>query len=179
MLSIFCGSKLNIYDGYKKPSVELVKTLNTEFKYAFGGGDEGIMGDVARVCIQNGYYTVGVNCLRWKSESDSLLSEVHYFDNIIERQNELIKRGDGYIVLPGGVGTIYEALQCITLNDVKEANKPIFFLNIGNYFMHLFDMLNWGRKMGTITKSNSQLNIIVKDTPEELAKEIRKWFTPL
>ena len=110
-----------------------------------------------------------------KKDQQDLVSGV--FFSIIDRQNVLISIGDAYIALPGGVGTIYEALQCITLNDVKEASKPVFFLNTDNYFNSLFDMLNHGRKMGTISKSNEELKIIVRDNPEELAKEIKKYFS--
>jgi len=175
-ITIFCGSKLTIRDGLKQGVKELVEELGDNFKYAYGGGETGLMGELNKTCIKNWYYTIGINCHRWKDEGDEKLSEVHYFDSIIDRQNVLISIGDAYVVLPGGVGTIYEALQCITLNDVKEASKPVFFLNTNNYFMSLFDMLDHGRKMGTISKSNEDLKIIVKDRWDELAKEIKKYF---
>jgi uncharacterized protein (TIGR00730 family) len=178
-VTIFCGSKLSINEGLKQGVHELVEYLGDDFKFSYGGGSEGIMGIFNNACIELGYYTIGVNCYRWMDEGDKKLNEVHYYESIIDRQNELIKRGDGYIVLPGGVGTIYEALQCITLNDVKEASKPVFFLNTNNYFMSFFDMLNHGRKMGTISKSNEALKIIVRDNPEELSKEIKKYFSDL
>jgi uncharacterized protein (TIGR00730 family) len=175
-ITIFCGSKLIINEGLKMGVKELVEQLGDDFKYSYGGGETGLMGIFNKACIERGYYTIGINCHRWKDEGDEKLNEVHYFDSIIDRQNVLISIGDAYIVLPGGVGTIYEALQCITLNDVKETSKPIFFLNTNNYFMSLFDMLNWGRRMGTISKSNEELKIVVKDNPYELAKEIKKYF---
>jgi uncharacterized protein (TIGR00730 family) len=173
-ITIFCGSKQTINEGLKRGIEDFIKELGGEFKYAYGGGSEGIMGIVNKTCIDNGYYTIGVNCHRWKDDGDSKLNEVYYFESIVDRQNILVSIGDCYVVLPGGVGTVYEALQCITMNDVKEASKPVFFLNTNNYFMHLFDMLEWGRKAGTISKTNEQMNIIVKDRPDELAKEIKR-----
>jgi uncharacterized protein (TIGR00730 family) len=152
-ITIFCGSKLTINNSLKQGVEELVELLGDQFKYAYGGGETGLMGELNKTCINKGYYTIGINCHRWKDKGDEKLNEVHYFDNIIDRQNALISIGDAYIALPGGVGTIYEALQCITLNDVKEANKPVFFLNTENYFNSLFDMINNGRKMGTIQKN--------------------------
>ena len=175
-ITIFCGSKLTINDCLKQGVKELVELLGNGFKYGYGGGEDGIMGIFNKACVESGYYTIGINCHRWKDEGDDKLNEVHYFNSIIDRQNVLISIGDAYIALPGGVGTIYEALQCITLNDVKEANKPVFFLNTDNYFNSLFDMLNHGRKMGTISKSNEELKIVIRDNPEELAKEIKKYF---
>ena len=62
------------------------------------------------------------------------------------------------------------------MNDVKESNKAVFILNTNNYFMHFFNMLDWGRKMGTISKANDQMNIIVRDTADELSEEIKKYF---
>ncbi len=180
-ITIFCGSKETINEEFKKGIVELITGLGTvknnsgPFKFAYGGGSNGIMGIVNKTCIDNGYYTIGINCHRWKDDSDKNLNEVYYFDNLVDRQNILVSIGDCYLVLPGGVGTLYEALQCITMNDTKEINKPVFFLNTNNYFMSLFDMLECGRKSGTITKTNEQMNIIVKDTPDELIEEIKKF----
>jgi len=175
-LTIFCSSKLTVNNTFYEPCQTLITLLNNDFKYVYGGGSDGLMGCINRICIKNGYHTTGVNCKRWKDEGDNKLNEVIYFDSIIDRQNELIRRGDGYIVLPGGVGTIYEALQCITLNDIKESNKPVFFLNVNKYFNSLFDMLDDGRIMGTIGKTNREMNIIIRDNPVDLANEIKKYF---
>jgi len=175
-ITVFCGSKLTINNGLKEGIEGFIKELGNDFKFAYGGGSDGIMGIVNSTCIDNGYYTIGVNCHRWKDEGDEKLNEVYYFDSLVDRQNKLVSIGDGYVVLPGGVGTVYEALQCITMNDVKEVNKPVFILNTNNYFFHFFNMLDWGRKMGTISKSNEQMNIIVRDTADELAKEIKNYF---
>jgi uncharacterized protein (TIGR00730 family) len=176
-LVLFGGSKLTIDDSLKKDSSTLIKLLGDRFKYVYGGGNDGIMGTVCNICLENKYSISGVNCKKWKSDSDLLLNNIVYYDNIIDRQTELIVRGDGYICLPGGVGTLFEALQCITLNDTKEQNKPIFFLNTDNYFMHFFSMLEMGRKHGTVSKTNKQLNITVRDTPDELSDEIQKLIS--
>ena len=62
------------------------------------------------------------------------------------------------------------------MNDIKEHRKPVFILNMSNYFMSLIDMIEWGRKMGMITKTNEELCLYVKDNGEELSKCINEYY---
>ena len=79
-ITVFCGSKLTINNGLKEGIEGFIKGLGKDFKFAYGGGSDGIMGIVNSTCIDNGYYTIGVNCHRWKDEGDEKLNEVYYFD---------------------------------------------------------------------------------------------------
>jgi len=174
-ITIFCGSKdTNNKEAIKNEICKLLSGIDsTKFSIAYGGGTHGYMGSIFHGCKENNLFLTSVNCYRWKEQVDPLFKNYreYFHKSILERQNHLLFIGDIYIVLPGGCGTIFEAMQAITCNDIKESNKPIYFLNINNYFDHLFKMLDYGREQGTINKTNEELNIIIcKDNKELLEK---------
>ncbi len=177
-LSIFCSSKKDFNKNYIKDTKTLFKYLGNKYKYSFGGGNDGLMGVVRGELVNYGCDIFISNCLKWRDLYDETIENtiVEYFDNITDRQKRLIEVADGFIVFPGGLGTIYELLQVITMNDIKEHRKPVFILNMSNYFMSLIDMIEWGRKMGMITKTNEELCLYVKDNGEELSKCINEYY---
>ncbi len=175
-ITFFCGSKDTAQDDYFKSEINTLLTLlGNRYTYCYGGGNKGYMGQIYYSSIDNNLSLTSINCERWFQPELSYSSEVLYA-SILDRQNHLIQIADGYIVCPGGVGTIFEVFQAITMNDVKEANKPIFFLNSNHYFDHLFDMINYCRQVGTINKSDEMLKIYKATTAIELSKLINTIF---
>jgi uncharacterized protein (TIGR00730 family) len=174
-ISIFCGSKdSNNNETIKLEIYKVLSHINpNQFSIAYGGGTRGYMGDIYYGCKEKELFLISINCEKWKEQiNHSFKNYREYFHKSLhERQNHLLFVGDIYIVLPGGVGTIFEAMQAIVNNDIKETNKPIYFLNINNYFELFFKLLDHGREQGTINKSNEELNIIIcKDSKELLEK---------
>lgn len=179
-IGIFSNSKPNIDECYKNITslfIELLcKNSNNKFIFYYGGGNSGLMGIIAETCIKNNNSIIGVNCNRWKCDIDNRLNRCYYYDGIIERQNKLIELCEGYIILPGGVGSMYELFQVLTLNDVGEKNNPIFMLNINNYFKLLIEFIEECRRHGTIIKSNEKLKLYIVDDYVELVKVIIEYY---
>lgn len=171
-LTVFSGSKLNIDDKFKEAATQLMDQLAAcgEFSFAYGGGYTGIMSCVRDSCVKHQAHIVGVNCYKWASEKDQELTKCVYYDSIIDRQNHLVELGDAYVVLPGGVGTLFEALQVITINDVTSAKRPVFILNTNNYFEPFKQLMANGRATNMINKDDTQLCIYFGSTPDELFK---------
>ncbi len=100
----------------------------------------------------------------------------YLFDNIIDRQKKLVELGDGYLIFPGGYGTHYETLEVITKNDIGEASKPIFILNIGEIFDNLINQINFLVKEKFITRDLKKLNVFVENDPELLVQHINNYW---
>jgi len=175
-LTFFCGSKETAHDEYFKSEIHTLLTLlGDRYTYCYGGGNKGYMGQIYETSVDNNLSLTSINCERWFQPELKYDKEVLY-TSILDRQNKLIEIADGYVVCPGGVGTIFEVFQAITMNDVKETNKPIFFLNSNQYFDHLFEMINYGRQVGTINKSDDVLRIYKTETAKELSELINTIF---
>jgi len=171
-ITIFCGSKDTIYSPTIQREIQHFFTLiNKEYTFVYGGGTHGLMKEIYDAYIEHKFKLISVNCNRWIEDSVIYTEEICY-PSIVDRQKHLIEIGDAFIVFPGGLGTTFEALQAITLNDVKETNKPVLFLNCNNYFDPLFSMIDHCRQLGMINKTNEQLNIHIVSTSEECVHRI-------
>ena len=134
----------------------------------YGGGTNGIMGS-----IRNGWKEIGGTVITSNINKfvESDISDDYLFDNIIDRQKKLVELGDGYIVLAGGYGTHYEALEVITKNDIGEALKPIFILNTNGIFDNLISQIDLLVREKFITKNFDKLNVFVEKILMNLSKE--------
>lgn len=176
IISIFCGSKDTTSSQYISSQIyKLIYSIPREIDIAYGGGTHGLMKQIYQGVKDKNSKLITINCEKWR-ETSTIKNDLHieyYYDSIIDRQNHLVQIADAYIVCPGGIGTLYEALQVITLNDVQSISKPIYVFNLNNYFMHLFNMLEHCRKIGTIYKTNEELNIHIFDQVESLVESIK------
>jgi uncharacterized protein (TIGR00730 family) len=176
-ISIFLGSKSEV-SSYTKPVQTLLDSLAQlpNCRLAYGGGTTGLMKEVLTACKKHDTPLFISNCTRWKCEEEvpNKTIETHYHESILDRQNLLLRVADAYVVCPGGIGTVFEFMQALTCNDMKETSKPIFLYNVNNYFMHLLDFLAWARKCGMVTKTNEELLLYSIDHPDTLIEKIKQ-----
>lgn len=173
-LSIFCSSKSNLDPKYYLQTHQLVSNLNpSKFNIVYGGGTGGIMGTVRKSWLEVGGTIISSNVNRFVEHG---ITDDYLFNNIIDRQKKLVDLGDGYLVFPGGYGTHYETLEVITKNDIGEAYKPVFILNINGIFDYFIAQINLLISEGFITRDFEKLNIFVESEPEKLIQIINDFF---
>lgn len=173
-LSTFCSSKSNLDSKYYLQTHQLISNLNPlKFNIVYGGGSIGIMGTVRKSWLEVGGTIISSNIIKFV-EPD--ITDDYLFDNIIDRQKKLVDLGDGYLVFPGGYGTHYETLEVITKNDIGEASKPVFILNINGVFDNFIAQINLLIKEKFITRDFTKLNIFVESEPEKLIERINNYF---
>ena len=163
-ITIFGSSKININKKYFEKSRELITKLNEHkntINVVYGGGSQGLMGEIA---LFKGN-VISSNITKFTEHS---VEDEYVFDNIQDRQRKLTELGDMYIILPGGYGTIYELMEVLTLNDIKEIKKPIIIYNIDNFFdgfINYFDELS---QKGFLSYKLNELNVRVSNNPIEV-----------
>ena len=137
-VGIFCSSR-DSSKIYKSIVLHLVTVLSkcAIRGIVYGGGDNGLMGIVQNAAQAYSIPIVGHNLERWKQ--DTAYTEFIY-PTLLDRQKGLITSSDMYIVLPGGIGTIYELIQVLAHNDVEQLYKPIVLYNVDHIFDPLLDM---------------------------------------
>lgn len=173
-LSTFCSSKSNLKSIYYLQTNQLISNLNpSKYNIVYGGGTGGIMGTVRKSWLEVGGTIISSNITRFV-EPD--ITDDYLFDNIIDRQKKLVDLGDGYLVFPGGYGTHYEMLEVITANDIGQASKPVFILNIDGIFNNFITQINLLIKEGFITRDFVKLNIFVESEPEKLIERINNYY---
>lgn len=173
-LSTFCSSKSNLDPKYYLQTHQLISNLDpSKYTIVYGGGTGGIMGTVRKSWLEVGGTIISSNITKFVEHG---IVDDYLFDNLIDRQKKLVELGNGYLVFPGGYGTHYETLEVITANDIGEAFKPVFILNIDGIFDNFISQINVLIKEKFITRDFNKLNIFVESEPEKLIERINNFF---
>ena len=109
----------------------------------FGGGQEGIMGAVARGAHAHGGKIIGI-APRFFDQPGILFAdctEFIYTDTMRERKALMEEHAEAFIVLPGGIGTYEEFFEMLTLKQLGRHNKPMVMLNTRGYYGPMAAML--------------------------------------
>lgn len=137
-ICVFCASSKLVDNSYKKVAKELGREIGKKgLNLVYGGASIGLMGCVARSVHEEKGKVVGVLPRFFRSKEDI---EYHDADELVvtndmrERKAEMDKRSDAFIVLPGGVGTLEEAMEILSMRQLKLTDKPLVFINSKGFF---------------------------------------------
>ena len=113
------------------------------FGLVFGGGVRGMMGAAARGAKSAGGRVIGVAPSFFKPQGVLYdgCDEFIYTETMRERKQKMEELSDGFIVMPGGIGTFEEFFEIFTLRQLGRHEKPIALLNTNGYYNSLSDML--------------------------------------
>lgn len=139
----------------------------------FGGGDTGMMGACARGVHDNNGKTIGI-APEWIGGFEPLCehcSEFIYVDTMDERKAEFVKNSDAFIISPGGIGTLDEFFEIITLKKLKQHNKEIIVFNINHFFDKMLEMIDEMGKKGFLYKQEDLFK--TANTIEDIFKYLR------
>ena len=120
------------------------KLAENNHTLVFGGGDTGMMGACAKGLHDNNGKSIGI-APEWIDDFEPLCKdcdEFIYVDSMNERKQEFIKNSDAFIISPGGIGTLDEFFEMITLKKLKQHDKLIIVFNIEHYYDKMLEMLN-------------------------------------
>jgi uncharacterized protein (TIGR00730 family) len=143
-LCVFCGSKNGKNPAYIASAKRLGELMaERSVTLVYGGGRIGLMGVVADAILTGGGKVIGVipeflNDLEVGLES---VTEQIVTNSMHERKNKMFELSDGFVVLPGGLGTLDETLEIITWKQLRIHSKPIVVLNTGDYWAPLSDLV--------------------------------------
>jgi uncharacterized protein (TIGR00730 family) len=144
-LCVYCGSSEKSDEIYKKAAVQLGQRIaQNGYGLAYGGGRLGLMGLVACAVIDGGGPTFGVTTklLDKREGAQQGLDELHVASTMHERKLKMSEKGDAFIILPGGYGTLDEFFEILTWKQLVIHKKPIIILNINGYWNPLLNLLN-------------------------------------
>jgi uncharacterized protein (TIGR00730 family) len=164
IVGIFCSSRASamVYE-HAVVSMMAVLAAHGITQLTYGGGSHGLMGVVYRESLTHSIPIVGHNLERWSLPH--LDSEIIY-SNLIDRQRGIMDMSDMYLILPGGIGTIYELTQTLCHNDVDRLGKPVIIYNIDHYYDTFLLFLKELIEKKVMDSDRLMLHIVT--TPDEL-----------
>lgn len=146
-----------------------------EHTLVFGGGQTGLMGAVARGMKSGDGRIIGI-APRFFDRPGILVEDYHEFiftETMRERKDLMEQKADGFIMTPGGIGTMEEFFEIFTLKQLDRHSKPIGILNVNGYYDELIQMLIHTAEKGFMDMSCIDL-FCVSESPEELLDMISK-----
>ena len=154
-ICVYCGSRLGISKKYAYNAKFLGKKIaKNNLKLVYGGGNIGLMGVLSQSCIENGGQVLGVMPykLTKKEQGKQNISSFIITEDMHERKKIMYMNSDVIIALPGGIGTLEELFEIITWKQLRFHNKPIYLLNILEYWSSLINLFNTMIEKGFIEK---------------------------
>lgn len=137
---VFCGSATGADEAYIGTASLLGATLAEQgVQVVYGGARLGLMGAVADAALARGGRVVGVMprmMERYEIAHDGL-SELVWTEDLHDRKREMAARADAFVVLPGGFGTLEEALDVISWKQMRMFDKPIVLVDTRGFFQPL------------------------------------------
>jgi uncharacterized protein (TIGR00730 family) len=179
-ICVFCGSSegndLAITEASKKLG-EIFAERNITLVY--GAAKIGVMGILAKSVLDNNGKVIGIipNFLKRKEVVHLGLSELITTENMHERKMKMQEESDGFIALPGGMGTLEELFEIITWLQLGLHKKPIGLLNINGFYNDLIKMLETMVRKGFLSIENYNL-LLVDSDPISLLKKMEEFKTP-
>ncbi|MCB8994109.1 MAG: TIGR00730 family Rossman fold protein [Bacteroidales bacterium] len=142
---VFCASSPKINSVYFRDAEILGKLfLEHNIHVSYGGGSQGLMGTLADTMIAGGGKITGIipgfmKKMNWAHPAVTDMIEV---ETMHQRKNLMIKGVDAVIALPGGVGTLEELTELITLKQLGQFLAPIVMLNTNDFYRPLEDFFH-------------------------------------
>ena len=136
-ICVFCGSSQSADERYKKIATELGKKIGKRgVDLVYGGASIGLMGCVARGVHEEKGKVIGILPEFFYTKDIGYLDadELIVTRDMRERKAKMDERSDAFIVLPGGVGTLEEAMEILSMRQLKLTDKPLVFINTGGFY---------------------------------------------
>lgn len=170
---VFCSSKSelseNVFGRAREFSEKLVEAGDS---FVYGGGAAGLMGFIADEVIKKGGETYGV--IPEKAFPQEVahqgLTKLYYTKDMLDRKKLMMDLADAFVIFPGGIGTMDEALEVMTWKTVYKFKKPIVFFNIDGFWNPFFDMLKVYQKTG-LFYPETMTSYVVVDSVKKVLEE--------
>ena len=144
-ICVYCGSSLGRSESYAAAAILLAEALvSRNIRLVYGGAGIGIMGVLADHVLMLGGEVIGVipKALAHKEVAHSHLTELHVTASMHDRKMLMAELADGFIALPGGIGTLEELFEIWTWAQLGLHHKPCGLLNVAGYYDNLIQFLD-------------------------------------
>lgn len=169
-LCVFCGSSI----GHKPAYADAARRIGTLLArrgigLVYGGGNVGLMGVVADAVLDGGGEVIGVipQALADREIAHTGVTQLHVVDSMHTRKAMMAELADGFIAMPGGVGTFEEFFEVVTWTQLGLHRKPCGLLNVAGFYTPLAAFIDQAVSEGFI-KPVHRAAIVVDDDPERL-----------
>lgn len=167
-ICVFCASSDRIDPFFFEAARELGRELALKgHTLVYGGGNVGLMGEIARTVHQHQGRVVGIipKALVQREVAYRHADELIVSEDMLSRKKLLMERSDLFVSLPGGIGTLDEIFEVITHVQLDYHRKKSIFINLKGYYNPLSQFLQQLWDQGMIRQRLDELYTMVDDVP--------------
>lgn len=172
-IAVYCGSDFGQNPIYVAAARELGRWIGeNKYTLVYGGGEAGLMGAVSKEAHDAGCQVIGVvpgNVDFIKDRPQPYVTELIVTKNMSDRKEKMLELADVFIALPGGIGTLDEITEAITLTKIGVFDKPCILFNRNNFYEPFRQMLEEMEKAGFLT-ADSIKHVLFSDDVEEIGR---------
>jgi uncharacterized protein (TIGR00730 family) len=179
-LCVFSGSRLGSQPDFAEAAKNLARALvKRHIEVVYGGTSIGTMGVLANAVLAAGGHVIGIipQAIVDREMVHRGLSDLRVVASMHERKTLMAELSDGFIALPGGLGTLDEVFEILTWGQLGLHQKPCGLLNIREYYRGLIDFLDHALAERFITDVHRAM-LLVEDEPERLLDHFERYRAP-
>ena len=176
-LAVYCGSATPANPAY----IELARTVGRTLAQrgigvVYGGGKIGLMGAIADAALEAGGEVIGVipDALVKAEVAHRGLTQLHTVQTMHQRKALFTDLSDGFLTLPGGVGTMDELWEAVSWAQLGYHEQPVGLLNAGGFYDHLIAFNRHMAEVGFVRPQHSGI-MIVDDTLDGLLEKMAAY----
>lgn len=169
-VAVFCSVSSGSEPEFMQAAREMGKALALRgITLVYGGGGDGLGGALAGAAMTAGGQVIGVmpRFLVDKGRAFHLLKDLRVAKDLHEHKAIMAELGDGFIALPGGLGTLEEFFEIVTWAQLGLHHKPCGLLNVKGYYDQLLTFMDHVQEKAFISPATRSL-ILASETPDEI-----------
>ena len=176
-LCVYCGSSAGTDPAFVETARSFGKILaENEIRLVYGGGSTGLMGALASAVLDHGGEVTGIIpeflTKRERPRPREHAQELIGTRDMHERKRIMFERADGFVALPGGIGTLEELVEQLTWAQLGRHKKPILLANIKGYWDPLLTLVDHMRAQEFLP-AVPRVDCLVADRVEDILPKLR------
>lgn len=177
---VFCGSSAGKDPAYLAAAREVGRTLARRgLGLVYGGGSVGLMGALADAALEAGGEVVGVipRALQLRELAHAGLTTLHVVGSMHERKARMAELSQGFLALPGGIGTLEEFAEILTWAQLGLHARPCGLLDVAGYYRPLISFFDRAVAQGFVRPEHRHL-FLVEERIDALLDGFQAWRPP-
>ena len=178
-ICVFTGSRHGSSGAYAAAAQRLGRELiERSMALVYGGGNVGLMTVIADTVLELGGHVTGVipNTLVSQEVAHRGVSRLHVVDSMHERKALMAKLADGFVAMPGGIGTMEEFFEVLSWAQLGLHEKPCGLLNVSGYYDPLIQFLDHAVAEDFIKAKHRALMIVEPEPGKLLDRFEEVWL---
>jgi len=179
-LCVFCGANTGNRPQYREASEALGQALvNAGIGLVYGGAGIGLMGTIADTVRNAGGEVIGVipQNLVEREVAHRQIDDLRVVESMHDRKALMAELSDGFVALPGGIGTLEELFEVWTWGHLGLHGKPCALLDVDGFYTRLSQFLDHVDQEGFLRKGVREM-LLIDDNPDSLVTRMRVYRAP-